>query len=213
MSSLEIAELTGKRHADVIRDIEKMFESLDIAERSFASGYKDANNQERKCYKLDKELTLTLVSGYNIKLRNSIIKRWQALEGPAKPMSQLEIMQVMIGKQIEQEAINTQMDQRITQLEQSSNVLKPVSLISVRDYCMTYQVALIAGANLVVGRLCTKHCRENNISMTKINAWKNHTVNAYPNAVIKNVLKANADLFADRKDVEKNKTLDLFPMH
>lgn len=45
-----------------------MLESLG-AERSFALGYTDANNQARPEYSLDKEHTLCLVSGYNVKMR------------------------------------------------------------------------------------------------------------------------------------------------
>ncbi|WOJ89904.1 hypothetical protein RZS28_00890 [Methylocapsa polymorpha] len=39
MSSLEIAGLTGKRHADVLRDTRKMLNELGIGERNFASSY------------------------------------------------------------------------------------------------------------------------------------------------------------------------------
>ncbi len=80
MSSLEIAELTDKRHADVIRDIEKMMEDLKIDERKFASVYKAGNGEERKCYQLPRRECLILVSGYNIKLRALIIDRWEELE-------------------------------------------------------------------------------------------------------------------------------------
>ncbi|WP_335903016.1 Rha family transcriptional regulator [Shewanella algae] len=43
----EIAELTGKRHAHVCRDIRSMLEQLGTAESKFGSGYFDANNQQR----------------------------------------------------------------------------------------------------------------------------------------------------------------------
>ena len=39
MSSLEIARLTGKQHQDVLRDIRRMLEDLDITASSFAGGY------------------------------------------------------------------------------------------------------------------------------------------------------------------------------
>ena len=80
MSSREIAELTGKRHPDVKRDILNMFEQLEQDASSFAHTYLDSQNRQQTQFNLDKELTLTLVAGYNVKLRLTIIKRWQELE-------------------------------------------------------------------------------------------------------------------------------------
>lgn len=80
MSSREIAELTGKNHADVLRDIKSMLEQLDLDASNFAETYIDSQNRMQPCFALDKENTLILVSGYNVKIRQAIIKRWQELE-------------------------------------------------------------------------------------------------------------------------------------
>lgn len=91
MSSREIAELTKKRHAHVLRDIETMLkelypnlnpkmDSVDIVGVSY-SQYGVNNAGKPVCeYHLDKEHTLTLVTGYNVKLRHAVIKRWYELE-------------------------------------------------------------------------------------------------------------------------------------
>ncbi|RKX65289.1 MAG: hypothetical protein DRP42_05025, partial [Tenericutes bacterium] len=80
MTSLEIAKLTSKRHTHVLRDIRKVFEELEIDETLFGSTYLDSSNRQSKVYNLNKDLTLTLISGYNAKLRFAIIKRWRELE-------------------------------------------------------------------------------------------------------------------------------------
>ena len=80
MSSREIAELTGKNHADVTRDIKSMLEQLDLDVSNFAETYIDSQNRIQPCFALDKENTLILVSGYNVKIRQAIIRRWQELE-------------------------------------------------------------------------------------------------------------------------------------
>lgn len=80
MSSREIADLTGKRHDNVIRDVRNMLTELNLDHLSFEGVYIDAKGEDRKCYNLDKDLTLCLVSGYNVQLRMAIIKRWQELE-------------------------------------------------------------------------------------------------------------------------------------
>lgn len=83
MSSREIAELTGKDHGKVIRDIRVMLEELKIDQAKFGSVYKAANGQEQPCFVLPKDETLCLMSGYDVKARMSIIKRWQELESKA----------------------------------------------------------------------------------------------------------------------------------
>lgn len=80
MSSREISNLTGKEHKNVLADIRKMSEDLGIDCAIFSAQYKDSTGRSLPCFNLDKELTLTLVSGYNVELRNKIIKRWMELE-------------------------------------------------------------------------------------------------------------------------------------
>jgi len=81
MSSLEIAKVTGKRHADVLRDIRTFFEELgEDTERNFAFSYKDSTGRELPCYNLPKRECLGLASGYDVKLRMAIIDRWAELE-------------------------------------------------------------------------------------------------------------------------------------
>ena len=94
MSSLEIAELTGKRHDNVVTDIETMLEELDVYAPDFSGTQTYGNNNTRIVYNLNEELTLTLVSGYNVKMRSAIIKRWQELEANV-PLS-LEDMTVIV---------------------------------------------------------------------------------------------------------------------
>jgi anti-repressor protein len=80
MSSREIAELTCKEHKNVTRDIRVMLDELNLDALKFEHIYFDAQNRKQTEYKLDRNLTLTLVSGYNIKLRHAIIKRLDELE-------------------------------------------------------------------------------------------------------------------------------------
>ena len=80
MSSREIAELTGKRHDHVLRDIRAMLDELDIHSTQIWGQYKDPTGRMLPEYHLDQELTLTLVSGYSTKLRHAIVKRWKQLE-------------------------------------------------------------------------------------------------------------------------------------
>ena len=81
MSSREIAELTGKRHDNVLRDIKILIEQGAIDRLSFeAISYKDTYGREQTAYKLNFDATMTLVTGYNAVLRAKVIRRWRELE-------------------------------------------------------------------------------------------------------------------------------------
>ena len=80
MSSLEIAELTGKRHDNVMADIEKMLKELGINSAVFTAQYKDSTGRSLVMFNLPKEETICLIAGYNAQVRMRIIKRWQELE-------------------------------------------------------------------------------------------------------------------------------------
>lgn len=88
MSSREIAELTGKEHFHVMRDIKALIEQEAINQSSFGLvEYKDAKGEKRPMYLLDFDATMTLVTGYDAVLRAKVIKRWRELEtGEAKPV-------------------------------------------------------------------------------------------------------------------------------
>lgn len=87
MSSREIAEITGKKHLHVMRDIELMLLrlGLDNGQSFFGSTYRDAQGKQRPCFQLPKRETLILVSGYSTELRARIIDRWQELEDQLAP--------------------------------------------------------------------------------------------------------------------------------
>ncbi|WP_375664711.1 phage antirepressor KilAC domain-containing protein [Bartonella sp. CL162QHHD] len=82
MSSREIAELCGKRHDHVMRDIKKILEELytEGGLPKFGGTYLDKQGKPQNCYNLPKRECLILVSGYNTTLRAKIIDRWQELE-------------------------------------------------------------------------------------------------------------------------------------
>lgn len=85
MTSREIAELTGKNHADVLRDIRTMLEQLEITASSFAASYQDSTGRTLPMFALTKDLTITLVSGYSVPMRHRIVTRWMELEAKEAP--------------------------------------------------------------------------------------------------------------------------------
>lgn len=99
MSSREIAALTEKRHDHVIRDIRAMLAELgDAPDLGNVQETKDSRGYTAEI-SLPKDLTLTLVAGYNVKLRKRIIDRWLELEArqaatPAIPQTLPEALRL-----------------------------------------------------------------------------------------------------------------------
>jgi phage antirepressor YoqD-like protein len=83
MSSRDIADLTGKRHDNVMADIRSMFSELGADVLKFQGIYTDGRNRQQQEFRLPKRETLILVSGYSVQLRTRIIDRWQKLEEQA----------------------------------------------------------------------------------------------------------------------------------
>ena len=85
MSSKEIAELTGKQHGHVVRDIRNMLDDLQKEDPKLEYPKEDKDNRGyTSCFHLNKELSITLVAGYNTSMRLAIVRRWQELEAKEK---------------------------------------------------------------------------------------------------------------------------------
>lgn len=82
MTSIEIAEITGKLHKNVLRDIEKMEEGWkEVTGLKFeVSEYKDTTGRKLKCYLLTKRECLYVASKYNDQTRAKLVLRWEQLE-------------------------------------------------------------------------------------------------------------------------------------
>ncbi|MCX2899013.1 phage antirepressor KilAC domain-containing protein [Pseudomonas mandelii] len=90
MSSQEIAQLTGKRHDHVVRDIRTMLGLLNFAApqiwgTAFIPG-RNNSRREVEVANLPRDLTETLITGYSAPLRLAVIRRLHELEAEvAKP--------------------------------------------------------------------------------------------------------------------------------
>ena len=79
MDSRDIASLTKKRHAHVLRDIREMQDKMKDA-TIFGGIYLDRYGREKPLFKLPYRETMILLSGYSVELRANVIDRWIQLE-------------------------------------------------------------------------------------------------------------------------------------
>jgi phage antirepressor YoqD-like protein len=79
MTSMEIAEVTGKLHAHIMRDIRDEIEKLEaggipIESKFGLVSYKDSKGEVRPCYQLSKEGVLQLAARYDAVVRAKLIE-------------------------------------------------------------------------------------------------------------------------------------------
>lgn len=138
MSSREIADLCEKQHKHVMRDIKSMLEQLGDDEKGYAQNWTNPQNgQSYPEYRLPKDLTLTLVAGYNVVLRKRIIDRWLELEGQGAyhiPRTLGEALQLAAdqAKQIEAMREDVQAHERLVKADGSLNVTEAAKNLGMR---------------------------------------------------------------------------------
>ena len=82
MTSVEIAEITGKMHNDVMKAIRKMepaWEKVNGGNFSLVE-YRDRKGEMRPCYSLNKLECLYIATKFNDEARARLVKRWAELE-------------------------------------------------------------------------------------------------------------------------------------
>tara|TARA_B100000530_G_scaffold309310_1_gene235028 strand:- start:42227 stop:42889 length:663 start_codon:yes stop_codon:yes gene_type:complete len=84
MSSREIAQLCGKNHSHVLRDIREMIKQIGNPSLDYKQYQTLSDDIGRTAsINLNKDLTMTLITGYRADIRYQVIKRWQELEQSA----------------------------------------------------------------------------------------------------------------------------------
>lgn len=118
MSSREIAELCGKRHDNVMRDI-RGYVSGGVLKTEETPYVEPTTGQTYKEFRLNKRDTLLVVSGYNAELRAKIIDRWMELEAAPAPrmLTTTETLIQMLQLQAEVERRQAETEQAVNRLE------------------------------------------------------------------------------------------------
>ncbi|MFK2001941.1 Rha family transcriptional regulator [Bacteroides fragilis] len=120
MSSLEIAELTGKRHDAILRDIRNLLKQGVSAHNFVETSYKQpqprGGYKELPCFELTKKGCLILASGYDAILREKIIDRWESLEmekrKPQTPQTYIEALEALVASEKEKERLRIESEQQ-----------------------------------------------------------------------------------------------------
>lgn len=190
MSSREIATLCSKRHDNVMADIRKMLDELDIYAPDFSGTFITEQGNQYECFNLPKRECLILVSGYNVKIRTKIIDRWQQLEqGKAKllPQTKLEALKAYVAEIEAHELTKTQLTHE--------------KELARKDNGKSIYGASIKQVNQVLNSTYTwqplkKYCEENHMELEYIfpNGYGSLAVAVYPYDAWLNVYEIDLNL-------------------
>ncbi|MDP9514679.1 Rha family transcriptional regulator [Pseudomonas protegens] len=127
MSSVEIAELTGKLHKNVLADIRSMLTELEIDSADFSAQYKDSTGRFLPCFNLNREMTDTLLTGYSAKMRLAVVRRWRELEAViAQPreLSRMDLIQLAFEAEQARLQLTIQVEAQATKIHSLENLFK-----------------------------------------------------------------------------------------
>ena len=186
MTSLEVAEITGKEHKSILRDIRDEIEKLEsqriFTEHIFVpSEYQDRTGRTLPMYILTREGVLQVAARYDAVVRFKLIEK---VSQPAKVLSPVQQL-------LAQAQILVEMDSRVEAVEQGVRRLEH----NCRRTITSNQLTVIAYANMkgirpdeynssVVGRKATKLCKERNVLVGKVVDSRYGLINTYPEEIL-----------------------------
>jgi len=188
MSSVMIAELTGKSHNNVMRDIRQTLTEAGIGLIKFESSYLNSQNKEQPCFHLPRFECDLVVSGYSVKYRAAIIRRWHELETQAPVAPAFQIPETMAdalrlaADSIEQlEKAKLALADAATKLVTYNAVMATDALFGFRDAAAMLAVPKLGGNNLVLQLLKDKILYRDDKG--KLRAYRTHIENGRFKAV------------------------------
>ena len=190
MSSREVAELTGKRHDHVLRDIATLNESYEeiALPKVGESTYLNSQNKTFREFLLTKMQTFDLMTGYDAILRIRVNRRWEDLEKKnAKPLSQLELI-------IQSAQVLQAQQERIEGIEQDVRQLR-AQTITRSDYFTVAGYATLNGISCglklasSLGRKSSALCKSRDIATESIPDPRFGRVKTYPMGILEEVFE------------------------
>lgn len=201
MSSLQIAEITGKVHKNIMRDIRNMEPAWEkINGRKFELvNYTDEKGEKRPCYSLTKTECLYIATKFNDEARAKLVIRWEALEtGKEKPLSsthqltQAEMFLQLAQMNVENERKMKELEAKTEELQSELTEIKQRTTANLNQSTI---VAYVTRNNIklevtkfgAMGRKATSICKKRGIEITKINDVRWGMVSVYPDSVLDEV--------------------------
>ena len=143
MTSLQIAEMLGNRHADVKRSIERLIDKGIISQAPLANGEKSANGVVTQVYEFEGEQgkrdSIIAIAQLSPQHTAILVDRWIELEAlvanpaPALPATYLEALKALVNSEEEKVVIQHQLTVAAPKLEYYEQVLDQKELYTISE--------------------------------------------------------------------------------
>lgn len=197
ITSMEVAEMVGKEHSKLLRDIRTYTEQLNEANLGLVdffqqSTYIDKKGETRPCYNVTKKgcefiaHKLTGIKGTAFTAR--YINRFHDMAEELKPKSPAEMLVVYANQLLENE-------RRMNTIESKVNEINARITTHNEDYFTIAGYASLRGVNIdtskanMLGRKATKLSREYGYDIGKVTDTRFGKVNSYHLDILKNIFE------------------------
>lgn len=147
MTSLQIAEITGKPHNDVLKAIRAMEPAwVKVNGGNFSLvKYKDAKGEMRPCYQLNKTECLYIATKFNDEARAKLVIRWEELERqnaqPSIPQNFAEALRLAATQQEQLEAQRAELEAAAPKVAFAN------AMLASKNSCLVGELAKIISQN------------------------------------------------------------------
>lgn len=147
MTSLQIAEVTGKPHNDVLKAIRAMEPAwVKVNGGNFSLvKYKDAKGEMRPCYSLTKTECLYIATKFNDEARAKLVIRWEELERqnaqPSIPQNFAEALRLAATQQEQLEAQRAELEAAAPKVAFAN------AMLASKNSCLVGELAKIISQN------------------------------------------------------------------
>ena len=187
LSSREVAEMVGKDHSDLLKDIRRYTEYLNegnfpLVEYFREDTYKDAKGETRNCYMISKkgcEFIAHKMTGQKGAIFTAkYIQRFHEMQNALQPKSQLEILQMSINQLVEQEKRLNSVESRLDLIE-AKTTTSPNEYFTVAGFATIRKQKIDVVTANMLGRKAAKLSREYGYDIGKVSDPRFGTVNTY----------------------------------
>ena len=216
-TSLKVAEVFGKVHAKVMRDIEKLDCSNEFTIANFGKRtFKTEQGNEYPMYEITKDGFVFLVMGYTGKkaaeFKEAYIKKFNEMEAKLRSQqtkqlsaaeSLLQSVQLLVAHEKEIKALKEQ-NENILKLNEvltgqmfdvsaeidniNSKLNNEIDRYTVIGYCSAHNIPMTRKEAAIIGGTCSRMCKKRNIPLESIADPRFGKVNTYPSELIAEVI-------------------------